>query len=273
MEKKSDLLKKKYGFKLGSYKYILPGGELMRYIGQPVIRITFTKKPIEGAVADENGEVPSAWENKFDEVTILSLGEFDPMQMTWLCKYKLSNEEEVREVRIMPEGYSFTGEDPEKVGEIIRLIPFSKHHELLEDQNFFLRLEELWKERATLTPEALLTLTKSKGQEATLKYTHNIGALIRLNDDAYDPAAGESRFLWIRIHKLSLHHNHGSKFNLRFSNDDRSWSFMIDAKDAEFSFEGDLGKFKIIDLSEGTMIKPQIEDIEPDKEEVADPEE
>lgn len=262
---KAESLKKKYGFKMGSYKYIIPGGELMRYIGQTVVCVSFTKVPVEGAVADENGNIPSTWENSFTEAVIKSIGEFDPMQMTWLCKYQLKDEKEEKEVRIMPEGFSFEGTDPEKVGSMIRFIPLSKHFEMMEDQNFYIRLEELWEKRKNLTPEALLTLSRSKGQEATLKYTHNVGALVRLDDEDYDPAAGESRFLWIRMHKLGFHHNNGSKFNIRFSNDERSWSFMIDVNDAEFSFEG-TAKFKIIDLSDGGMVKPLVEDIQPDKE-------
>ena len=237
---KSDLLKKKYGFRIGSYKYIIPGGELMRYIGQTVVCVTFTK--------EEDGK----WKNSFTEATINSLGEFDPILMTWLCKYKLKDSEEELEVRIMPEGYSFEGKDPEETGKMIRFVPLSKHFEMIEDEIFYSRLEKLWEERETLKPEALTTLSKSKGQEGTLKYTHNIGALVKLDDDLV--GEGESKFLWIRLHKVKFHHNNGSKFNLRFSNDDRSWSFLIDVNDAEFAFE-DSGKFKIIDLSEGTLIK------------------
>lgn len=260
---KSDL--KKYGFSIGSYKYIIPGGELMRYIGQKVVCVSYIKTPIEGAVADENGNIPSKWENTFTEATIKSIGEFDPMQMTWLCKYQVSDNEEVQEVRIMPEGYSFEGKDPEETGKMLRFVPLSKHFEMMEDQNFYLRLEELWEGRQTLSPEALLTLSKSKGQEATLKYTHNIGVLVRLNDDEFEAAAGESKFLWIRAHKLGFYHKNGSKFNLRVANNDRSWSFIVDVNDPEFDFEGS-GKFKIIDLSDGGLIKPQVEDIEPDGE-------
>lgn len=262
---KTDLVKK-YGFYLGSYKYIIPGGELMRYIGQTVVCVSYTKKPVEGAVADEKGEIPSTWENSFDEVKIVEIGEFDPMTMTWLCKYQPKDKEDILEVRVMPEGYSFEGKNPEETGKMIRFVPLSKHFEMMEDEMFFLRLENLWEERKTLTPEALMTLSRSKGQEATLKYTHNIGVLVRLGDEYYDPKIGESRFLWIRIHKLGFHHNSGSKFNLRVANNERSWSFMIDANDTEFPFEGGKGSFKIIDLSEGTVIQPQVEDIEPDSE-------
>ena len=74
------------------------------------------------------------------------------------------------------------------------------------------------------------------------------------------------RYLWIRIQKLNFHHKAGSKFNLRFSNNERSWSFLVDTDKFEQDFEEGLGTFKIIDLSEGTAIKPQVDDIEPDKE-------
>lgn len=247
---KTDSLKKKYGFKIGSYKYIIPGGELMRYIGQTVVCVSFTKKQIEGAEADENGVIPSTWENSFSEATIKSLCNFDPMQMTWLCKYTLKGkDDEVLETRVLPEGYSFEGEDPETTGKMLRFVPLSKHFEMMEDESFYLRLENLWETRKTLGVEELLTLARSKGQEPTLKYTHNVGALVKLDDENFDPKTGESKFLWIRIHKLKFYHQGGSKFTLRFSNDDRSWSFVIDTNDTEFNFEND-GMFKIIDLSD-----------------------
>lgn len=249
---KADSLKKKYGFKIGSYKYIIPGGELMRYIGQTVVCVSFTKKQSEKVETEgeESKTAPAAWENSFSEATIKSLSNFDPMQMTWLCKYTLKGkDDEVLEARVLPEGYSFEGKDPEETGKMLRFVPLSKHFEMMEDETFYLRLEDLWKTRKTLGVEELLTLARSKGQEATLKYTHNVGALVRLNDENFDLTAGESRFLWVRIHKLNFYHKGGSKFTLRFSNDDRSWSFVIDVNDTEFSFEND-GMFKLIDLSD-----------------------
>lgn len=260
---KVESLKSKYGFKIGSYKYIIPGGELMKYIGQHVVCVTFTKKTIEreeGESTSVNDSEKYTWTNSFSEATIKSLGEFDPMQMTWLCRYTLKDrEDEVLETRILPEGYSFEGKDPEETGKMLRFVPLSKHFEMMEDETFYIRLNELWETRRGLNTEELLTLAKSKGQEATLKYTHNVGALVRLNDEHFDPTAGESQFLWIRIHKLKFYHQGGSKFTVRFSNNDRSWSFVIDMENTEFSFEGD-GMFKIIDLSDGNIQIPQIEE-------------
>lgn len=253
----SSNLKKNYGFRLGSYKYIIPGGELMKYIGQTVVCVSFVKN----VEKDENGEEVSKWTNNFQEATIVSLSDFDVMQLTWLCRYQLKGEEEVKEIRILPEGYSFEGDDPENTGRMIRFVPMSLHFMMLEDEMFFLRLAKHWEERRSLNLEELLTLSRSKGQEATLKYSHNIGALVKLSDEEYDPAKGESRFLWIRIHKLSCYHKNGNKFNVKFSDNERSWSFLIDPNEPVHNFEGG-SLFKIIDLSDDNIKVEEIPNAE-----------
>jgi len=241
---KTDSLKQKYGFRQGSTKYLIPGGELFKYIGQAVVLTEFNKKP-----AEKEGEEPT-WENKFSEVVIKSISDFDPVYMTWVCKYVPTAEGAIEEksVTILPEGYSFEGEKgPEETGHLARFLPLSKHYQLLEEDTFFRTLEDKWNNVPTLSKEDLTMISQSKGQEGTLRYTHNIGALVRLDDEYYDEKVAESRFLWIRIHKLSFFHKAGTRYRLQFSNEDRSWTSIIDTNDAEFAFE-DLGKFKIIDL-------------------------
>jgi len=241
---KTDSLKQKYGFRQGSTKYLIPGGELFKYIGQTVVLAEFNRKP-----AEKEGEEPT-WENKFSEVIIKSISKFDPVYMTWVCTYVpvLDGAVEEKTATILPEGYSWEGEKgPEETGHLSRFLPLSKHYELLEDDSFFRSLADKWDKVTTLSADDLGMISRSKGQEGTLRYSHNIGALVRLDDEHYDEAVAESRFLWIRIHKLSFYHKAGTRYRLQFSNDDRSWTSIIDMKDAEFDFEG-IGKFKIIDL-------------------------
>lgn len=241
MSNNSKKLLNQYGFRKGSYKYVLPGGELMRYIGQQVLLVEFKKEP------SSEDETKSEWKTTISTATINSISQCDIMQLTWLCKYTKTGDTEEKEVRILPEGFSFEGKDPEESGTMLRFVPMSMHYSFMEEDSFHNRLAELWKTKSCLSTVELLTLTRSKDSESTLKYLHNVGALIELNEGEYDPAS-ESRYIWIRALKISFYHKNGDIFNLRFSNNDRSWSFLINAKDPNFDFEG-IGRFKIIDLA------------------------
>ena len=98
-------LKKRYGFNKGDYKYIPAGGEILKYIGQPMIFVDFKK--------DENGD----WQSNFETAFIDSISDFDPMTMTYNCKYKLVDGVQ-KEIRIIPEGFSWG--NPEETGEMKR---------------------------------------------------------------------------------------------------------------------------------------------------------
>ena len=69
-------LKKTYGFDKGSYKYIAPGAEILKYIGQIVILVDFKK--------DDEGK----WTNTMEKVLIDSIREYDAVTMTYNCIYK-----------------------------------------------------------------------------------------------------------------------------------------------------------------------------------------
>lgn len=236
---KEEALKKKYGFSMGDHKYVLSGGEIFKYVGQEVVLVEFTKN-----------EETNDWENTIRGVTLKSVSNFDLPTMTWVCKYQDGEEE--KEVKIIPEAFSFEEKGLDESKHMIHLISYSKHYEMMQDSQFFTRLEELWGKKEMLSKETLSAYNKMKVPEAVLGYTHNIGALVKLNDDLYNKDRGESGFLWIRITKqLSFHHTSGDKFRLMFVNDDRSWSSVIDLSsgEKEYDFEG-MGKFKIIDLSD-----------------------
>ena len=219
-----EALKKRYGFSKSSYKYIPAGGEILKYIGQPVVFVDFKK--------DENGD----WQSSFESSIIISIDDFDPMTMTYNCKYALSDNIE-KEIRIIPEGFSWG--DPEETGEMKRFVPMSVHYILQEDELFFNRLHELWNNKETMSLDSLKTLSESKEQEQTLKYTHNIGALIKTSDD--------SSLLWVRLYKVGLSHRNGEYYNLSFGDERNRWTIVVKKSEKEYELK-DIGTFKIIDL-------------------------
>lgn len=220
-----EALKKRYGFNKGSYKYIPAGGELLKFIHQPMIFVDFKK--------NEDGE----WNSLFESAFIESIEDFDPMTMTYKVKYKLMSDGVEKELRIIPEGFSWG--DPEETGIMQRFVPLSLHYQLQEDELFYKRLQELWDTKDTMLLESLKTLSESKEQEKTLKYTHNIGALIKTFDD--------SKLLWVRLWKIGLSHKNGEYYNLSFGDERNRWTVTIKKGDTEYELK-DIGTFKIIDL-------------------------
>ena len=231
MKTREQLLKEKYGYNKASYKYIPAGCEILKYIGQIVVFIDFKKNEKD------------AWEiSSTEKAQINSISSFDPMTMTYLCKYRLASdkkEDPDRELRIVPEGFSWG--NPEETGEMKRFIPYSMHCTLVEDEAFWIRLSELWKTRDTLSIESLINLSNSKEREVQLKYTHNIGALIKLD------SSGD--LLWTRITGLTITHKAGTKYKLRFENDRETWTVMISSEDKDYDFESGIGRVKLIDLA------------------------
>jgi len=220
-----EILKEKYSFHTDNKKYLIPGGEILKYVGMDVALLEFKKQ--------ENG----TWHTEQKKANIVSISDFEPMTMTYMCEYTVEDNPEILNVRIQPEGASF--ENPEETNEAKQFVPLSKRFELIEDGMFLSRVAELYETRPTLSFEDLQTLSSSKDQAVQLRYSRNVGAAVRLDEDG--------TILYIRIHKLRLTHRNGTSYSLRIENDDRSWCCMIDSKDEDYDFEG-LGRMKIIDL-------------------------
>lgn len=225
MKTREEILKEKYGFQKASYKYIPKGAEILKSIGQIVIYVEYTKK--------EDG----TWEDKYQKAEILEISGYDPMTMTYKCKYKVAGESETQELQIIPEGYSWG--NPEETGWMKRFIPYSLHCKLVEDELFYSRLKDLYNTRDTLKVENLLELSQSKEKETQLKYSRHIGALIKL-DESED-------VLYFRIQDLNLRHKAGKSYTLRISDGENAYQMMIESNQGEYDFES-LGKLKIIDL-------------------------
>ena len=111
---------------------------------------------------------------------------------------------------------------------------------MMEDEFFFARLRKLYDERDTLPFDSLKTIANSKDQGQILRYSHNIGAAIELENGS---------LIWIRLYTLSLKHRQGSKYGLFFSNEGKEWSTLIDSSEKVYNIGG-WGKLKIIDLAD-----------------------
>lgn len=218
-------LKKTYGFDKSSYKYIPAGGEIFECIGQPIIFVRIYK--------DSNND----WQSTYEPAILEKIDDFDPLTMTWNAKYKLEHDETEKEVRIIPEGFSWG--NPEETGEMLRFVPFPLHYQFQQDELFFGRLKELWDTRETLDLEFIKQISESKEQEAILKYTHNIGALVKISDT--------DDLLWIRLWKIGLTHKNGNVYYLSIGDDKNKWMVTIKKDETEYKLK-DLGTFKLIDL-------------------------
>ena len=235
-EKELTKLVDDYGYAPGNYKYIPHGSEILRFIGQQVILVTFEAKE----ETNDAGETTEQWESTTDRAVLSSVYDFDPMTMTYAVKYFLVDKpEDVIEIRMQPEGYEFC--NPQQTKKFVRFVPYSFHWRMVEDELTMERVKNLYESRKTLSMEELESICSSKNQGQILKYSNNIGAAVKLDS---------GKMLWIRLHTLRLKHRQGDKYGLFFSSDDgKEWSFLISAYDVVYNFK-DCGSFKLLDLAD-----------------------
>lgn len=236
MKEKKEILeemKSRYGFSKTDTKWLPEGSSLMEYIGMDIISIDFTKNP-------ETNE----WSNVLNRAIIHSLTDFDPMTSTYLCKYSTQDMEpnSWKEVRIIPEGFEIIGPDSLKM---IRFVPYSLHSKMVEAEEFYRRLFIIQAKSKTLPIPELLNVSSSPNQDKILGYDHNIGAVIKLEDN---------EVLWFRIKNISLKHLQGTRYHLTLTAWDNKRYVVgeIDSNDECYNFTVNhniLGNFKIIDLS------------------------
>ena len=225
-------LKDRYGFSPTDTKWLPEGASIMEYIGIDLIVIEFNKT--------EKGD----WTNTMKRGHIISLDEFDPISSTYLCKYVVEGMEtgNWKEVRIIPEGFELVGPDSMTM---TRFVPYSLHSKTIETEEFFKTLKVLNQTTKELDMSELLTISNSKNQDAILGYSHNIGALIELED-------GE--ILWFRIKNIELRHHHKTVYNIVLTAWDNKRYVLgeIDSSEPTHKFtveHSEVGRFKIIDLS------------------------
>ena len=232
--KNLEILKKRYGFDKADTKWLLDGGDILKYIGVEVILVDFLR------------DVNNNWTNKIKKASIISISDYDLMTMTYLCKYRTIDEDKEtswREVRINPGGFSF--ENPEETGKMLRFIPYSLHCKIAEEEALYYRLGELFDKRKTLPIENLKQLSESKEQDKTLNFACNIGAVIKTEDN---------QTLYFRIHKLNLRHNYKDNYNLTITDGtNKAYTVPINssAENYVFKFNGEnIGLLKIIDIED-----------------------
>ena len=221
-------MKKMYGLYEGSPEFIPRAGKLLELKGQQVVLLTYSK--------NDDG----SWSNSMEYVTIVDITDFDPITITYLLKYKISDT--VKEVRIIPEGFSF--ENPEDTGKSMRFIPLSNHFNYQEKVKFYDFLREKFETAETLSIEQLNSISQSKEKEKTLSYSCNISAVIKTTDD---------KILYFRLTNLKIKHNKKNEYSLTISNSEKkTYTFLINSSEKfyKFSYGNEIiGDIKIVDIS------------------------
>ena len=85
---------KDYSFQPGDYKWLVGGGNILKYVGTEVIFATYETM--------ENDE----FKENYQEAHIHEISGYEPVTMTYLIKYTVGKDPEVKEDRIIPEGFT-----------------------------------------------------------------------------------------------------------------------------------------------------------------------
>lgn len=233
------LLDRRYGFDKADYKWIPAGAEILHYIGSSVVFVEFIK------------EASGAWVDNIKEADILSISDYDPMTVTYLLKYRIKGEDtesSFREMRIIPEGFSWG--NPDETGVMHRFIPYSLHCKLAETEMLYARVSKLYTARPSLPIEALGTISGSAETKKTLEYSCNIVAALSI-DPKQD---GLGKVVFFRVHNLSLRHLHKDIYLLSITDGDGNiytQEIQGTAEEHNFLVSGKYaGKLKLIDLQD-----------------------
>lgn len=224
----------RYGFSTSSLKWVPEGGELLKYIGQEVAYIDFSK--------DDQGK----WSSVVKVAVIDSISDFEPVTSTYSISYRIIGDECSDDTlcteRIIPEGISYSIIENPGLMKMNRFIPESLHLECVEEEQFYTRLGNLWETRDTLPIEALQTISSSKDRDRTLRYYRNIGATIKTESGEY---------LYFRISNLKLRPIKGGSELTIVDGDKNTFIFKISKDLKSYSWiEGKeiIGELKLIDL-------------------------
>lgn len=225
-------LKSRYGFSKTDTKWLLEGSSIMEYIDIELLVIEFSRDP-------EKGE----WTNILKKGKILGMEDFNPIDSTYVCKYRTDDMEEGswKEVRIIPEGFEVIGPDSNKM---VRFVPYSLHTKMIETEEFYNKLFHLQVKAKNMEAKELMTISDSKTQDQVLEYSHNIGAVIKTEDN---------NILWFRIRKLNMRHLHGTIYTIVLTAWDNKRYVLneVDCSKEDYKFvveHHEIGKLKIIDL-------------------------
>lgn len=232
-----------YSFNSGSPRWLPRGGELQKYVGQDIVKITYLGDSADGC-----------WASVQEMVRLLGISDFNEKTMTYKLKYSpviekdkpLSTFKEVEE-EIIPEGFSYipsNATNSTERPEMHRFVPLSYHLRVVEEEAFWKRITGTYDTSKTLPLSEIKKLAEiSKESLVTLTYARRIQATIK------SPETGE--FLSFRVANMKLEpmivgnseiltitSEYGDEFKMTVSPDMESYQVK------------DLGEIKLIDLGE-----------------------
>lgn len=247
---KFEEFKELYEFNSGSLKWIPKGGELLKYIGQEVVLVIYSK--------DENGE----WKNTFKAANVISINDYDPVTMTYNIKYQVLNggipDGEPKEERIIPEGFSFDVMGQGIQDTMNRFVPYSYHLRVVEEEAYYKRVGELFDSRDTIPFDAIKTLAQSKEQGNTLGYAKNIIAAVRptkeIEGEETEDLEYTGELFVFRVNQIKIRHEHKDTWRLIISDiNNKSYSVVVTAEDTFYELRHmgeNIGDLKLIDLTD-----------------------
>ena len=239
MEKTTNLFKETYALSLGSPKWISKGGELLKYIGQNVIMVKFSRESAE-----------SPWTTTTQMVHLAGISGFEEMTGTYTIAWKEEGEDkELQSERLTPEGFSFN--IPEADNWMHRFLPLSLHLEITEATQMYQRYRRLWDKRESMSLEEIWKYCRSK-QKDTTAYKNYVALLVntdqegglgvgmtecRITSFSNPQSSGKFWSVGVRDHLDNF-------YILRIPKDNPGGAF-------KFSINGEyIGEAKIIDLAE-----------------------
>lgn len=152
-----EFLKTECAFDKAALKWISEAGDILKYIDQEVILVSFKRDSKE-----------SPWQTKNQSVKIDSIGDFDPLTGTYAISYMIDNEGKTE--RIIPQGFSFNSPDIDNW--MHRFVPFSLHFKITEEEAYYERLKKIYPSKITLPVDILKQFVENK--KALTDYNHVI---------------------------------------------------------------------------------------------------
>lgn len=233
---------KDYSFQPGDYKWLVGGGNILKYIGTEVIFATYETL--------ENDEI----KENYQEAHIHEISGYEPVTMTYLIKYTVGKDPKVKEDRIIPEGFIMIDEKDKGKPKIMhKFIPYSHHMNMIETASYYNLVGKYFDENRKVIPfKGLKILAENKDQSNLLGYSVNLVAAIRpVKEENGETYNDESQLYIFRISKLGLKHKFGHEWILSLTDQEKNtYTILINDEDEyyEFFLKDRVGDLKIIDL-------------------------
>ena len=163
---KINLFKDVYSLSLGSMKWISKGGDILRYVGQNVILVKFSKKSEE-----------SEWETTNSLVNVISISGYNKETGTYQIAWK-EGDSEIQTERLTPEGFSFNV--PERDLWMHRFLPLSLHMKITEETLAYERFKNLYETRESMSLDKIGEYYRSD-QKETIGYRNYVSLIVDLS--------------------------------------------------------------------------------------------